>query len=129
MARRRGSDDEPIDDAVERLGDDIARQLLARAATTHDDVERAVRLAAAGNDDRIAVLTTAVDDSLRTRRFLDYWQTTAWANDAQPVVDALAAEVATHPSTELVKLLERAAGHLVKVILKADDSNGEVGGL
>ena len=45
------------------------------------------------------------------------------------MVDALGDEVATHPSAELVVLLQRAAGHLVKVILRADDSNGMIGDL
>lgn len=45
------------------------------------------------------------------------------------MVEALAAEVAAHPSAELVLLLQRGAGHLVKVILRADDSNGLIGGL
>jgi hypothetical protein len=45
------------------------------------------------------------------------------------VVDALAEAVIDRPSAELVLLLERAAGHLVKVILRADDSDGLIGDL
>jgi hypothetical protein len=84
-----------------------------------------VPLAAAGEDERLGVLRSEVDSTLRTRRYLDYWQSTAWAAEGEPVVDAVAAG----PSAELVKLLERAAGHLVKVILRADDSNGLIGDL
>lgn len=40
----------------------------------------------------------AVDDRLRTRRHLDCWASTSWAQDAAPVVDALAVEVA-EPTT------------------------------
>lgn len=49
--------------------------------------------------------------------------------DAAPVVDVLAEEVAGGPSRELVVLLQRAAGHLVKVIMRADDSDGMIGDL
>lgn len=125
-----GSDEvEPIDAVVARLDDEVARRLLVNAAEWHEDVMRAVRLAAAGESERLAVLKAAVDDGLRTRRHLDYWGSSAWARDAAPVVDALADEVTTAPSAELVVLLQRAAGHLVKVILRADDSNGMIGDL
>jgi hypothetical protein len=129
MAGQRVHDDVSIDEAVARLDDQVARRLLSSAAEGHEDVMRAVRLAAADTDDRLAVLTSAVDDGLRTRRHLDYWGSSAWASDAAPVVWALADEVATSPSTELVGLLQRAAGHLVKVIMRADDSNGTIGEL
>ncbi|MFV0257775.1 MAG: hypothetical protein ACK5PP_04925, partial [Acidimicrobiales bacterium] len=45
------------------------------------------------------------------------------------MVSALADEVEAAPSAELVVLLQRAAGHLVKVILRADDSEGTIGNL
>ena len=133
--RRRGwpgpelDDDAPIGALVERLDEQVARRLLANAAERHEDVKRAVRLAAAGGDERLAVLRAAVDEGLRTRRHLDYWASDTWAHDADPVVDALAEEVATGPSAELVAVLQRAAGHLVKVIMRADDSNGMIGDL
>lgn len=70
----QGSDEvEPIDEVVARLDDRVARRLLAGAAEWHEDVMRAVRLAAAGESERLAVLKAAVDDGLRTRRCLDYW--------------------------------------------------------
>lgn len=125
----RGGDDEPIGVVAERLDDHVARRLLADAAEWHEDVMRAVRLAAAGESERMVVLKAAVDDGLRTRRHLDYWASSAWARDAAPVVNALAEEVATAPSAELIVLLQRAAGHLVKVIMRADDSNGTIGEL
>lgn len=80
-------------------------------------------------NDRPSELKTDVDTYLRTRRHLDYWESTTWAHEASPVVDELAAEAAAHPSAELVSLLQRAASHLAKVLLRADDSNGEIGGL
>lgn len=129
MAAKGRDTDEPIEQVVARLDDATARRVLATAAEGHQDVMRAVRLAAAGETDRIAVLKAAVDDGLRTRRHLDYWGSSSWAKDAAPVVDALAEEVSVAPSAELVVLLQRAAGHLVKVILRADDSNGMIGDL
>src|SRR3546814_12403381 len=45
------------------------------------------------------------------------------------MVAALADAVEDGPSRELVELLQRAVGHVVKVILRADDSNGMIGDL
>jgi hypothetical protein len=61
--------------------------------TTGPSTTRSVRLAAAGEGERIAVLKAAVDRDLRTRRHLDCWSSPSWAADVAPVVDALAAEV------------------------------------
>lgn len=41
----------------------------------------------------------------------------------------LAEAVEAGPSRELVELLQRAVGHVVKVILRADDSSGMIGDL
>ncbi|MEZ5373433.1 MAG: hypothetical protein R2704_11985 [Microthrixaceae bacterium] len=131
MPGRDAADDEAIDvdEVVEGLDDQTVRRLLVRSAEAHEDVMRSVRLAAAGTTERLDALTTAIDDGLRTRRHLDYWASSAWARDADPVVDLLAEEVADHPSPQLIALLQRAAGHLVKVIMRADDSNGMIGDL
>ena len=48
---------------------------------------------------------------------------------AQPVVAELENAVEAAPSRELVELLERALGHVVKVIMHADDSDGLIGEL
>ena len=46
-------------------------------------------------------LRTDIDEALRTRRFLDYWESSEWANEATPVVDAIGdAPGALHPSAE-----------------------------
>ena len=74
-------------------------------------------------------LRNAVDAGLRTRRYLDYWESSEWADAASPIVDAFGGFVANSPSQELVELIQRAVGYMVKVILHADDSNGEIGGL
>jgi uncharacterized Zn finger protein len=74
-------------------------------------------------------LRAEIDEGLRTRRFLDYWESSEWASEATPVVDAIRDALAASPSAELLGLIERAVGHVIKVILRADDSNGEIGGL
>ncbi len=86
-------------------------------------------MTAADGTDRLGVLRAAVDAGLRSRRHLDYWGSSSWAADASPVLDALEAELAHGASRGLVELVERAVGHLVKVILRADDSNGMIGDL
>jgi hypothetical protein len=116
-------------EVVARLGDNDVRALLASGAGVSETVARMVRLAAADPEEQIGVLRAEVDRGLRTRRHLDYWQSSDWAIEAAPVVDALAAAVAAGPTAELVTLLERAIGHLVKVLLRADDSNGTIGDL
>jgi hypothetical protein len=129
VTQSREAPDGSSTDLVAVLDDQTARRFLTSAVEGHEDVARAVRLAAAGEDERLRVLRVEVDRGLRTRRYLDYWQSNGWAVDAAPVVDALAEAVAAGSSNELVKLLERAAGHLVKVIGRADDSNGFIGDL
>ena len=130
MARATAGDDEVLlEDLVERLDDHAVRRLLGSAAEAHPDVARAVRLAAASDDERLAVLRSEVDRGLRTRRFLGYRESSAWACDAEPVVEALADALTSGASRELVELLERATGHVVKVILHADDSDGMIGDL
>ena len=74
-------------------------------------------------------LRTEVDQSLRTSRFLDYWESSQWAHEATPVVDAIGDLLAVSPSAELLALIERAIGHVVKVIGQADDSSGEIGAM
>ena len=124
-----GGADDQLADSLGRLGDDEVRALLLEAAADHDDVARALRLAAAAPADRIASLRSEVDGALRTRRFLGYRESIGWAQDAGPVVDELAKQAGVAPSRELLALVERAIGHVVKVILKADDSAGTIGDL
>src|SRR3954471_20909106 len=70
-----------------------------------------------------------VDRGLRTRRFLDYGESAGWARAAQPIIAELEKAVEAAPSRALVELLQRAVGHVVKVIMHADDSNGTIGDL
>lgn len=74
-------------------------------------------------------LRTEVDQILRTSRFLDYWESSQWAREATLVVDAIGDSLAVSPSAELLGLIERAIGHVVKVIGQADDSSGEIGAM
>lgn len=124
-----GDGGDELTDLVGRLAEGTPRDLVLRAAKRYEDVARSVRLASASPVDRASVLRAEVDRGLRTRRYLDSWESSAWAHDGAPVVDALAEAVADGSTQELVILLERAAGHVVKVILRADDSDGMIGDL
>jgi hypothetical protein len=105
------------------------RAVLLSAVDRHPDVERHVRVAAARATGDLTGLRGEVDRGLRTRRFLGYRESSQWARAAQPIVDELRLAVTRAPSRDLVVLLERAVGHVVKVILRADDSNGTIGDL
>jgi hypothetical protein len=105
------------------------RAVLSSAVDRHPDVERHLRLVAARATGDLVGLRREVDRGLRTRRFLAYRESSDWARAARPVVDELRLVVAGAPSRDLVVLLERALGHVVKVIQHADDSNGTIGDL
>src|SRR3546814_12080202 len=92
-----------------------------------EETGRAVRLAAAGPEERLEVLRVEVDSGLRTRRHLGYWEASEWAGEARPVVAALAAAVEVGPNRELVELLQRAVGHVVRVVVLGDDYTGRSG--
>src|SRR5215212_8197190 len=51
------------------------------------------------------------------------------AGAARPIVAELETAVESSPSRALVELLQRALGHVVKVIMHADDSHGLIGDL
>jgi hypothetical protein len=103
--------------------------LLVTAADRHVDVERSIRLSAARASGDLRELRAQVDSGLRTRRFLDYHRSAEWARSARPVVEELAAAARESPSAELVEVLQRAVGHVVKTMLRADDSSGLIGDL
>lgn len=115
------------DEAIAALGLDELRDVLANAARRHADVEREVRLVAARAGGDQTEFRAEVDRSLRTRRFLDYRAGIAFAQAARPVVGELEVMSRKAPSAELVELLQRAIGHVVKVLQHADDSSGAVG--
>jgi hypothetical protein len=125
--RLRG--EEPLDRLVDSLTREQLVEVVVDAAEWHDDVARAIRLAAARNDFGLAVLRREIDGALRTRRFLDYTESMEWAQAGRPVVRELELAVRNAPSRELVELLQRAVGHVVKVIQRADDSSGLIGDL
>jgi hypothetical protein len=119
-----------LDELAVALDAPQLRELLVWAAQWHPDVERRLRLVRARANGDLRVLREEVDCGLRTRRFLGYRESMAWAREARPVVAELERAVEAAPSRELVELLRRAVGHVVKVIqTRADDSSGLVGGL
>lgn len=130
MARRvAAGQSQPIEQLIKSLRQEELAEVVLSAAERHDDVETAVRLVAARSNEDSGVLRSQVDRTLRTRRFLGYWEAMEWARAANPVVAELELAVHTRPSQELVRLLERSVGHVVKVIHHADDSSGLVGDL
>jgi hypothetical protein len=119
----------PIDQLIGSLSPEQLAEVVLDAAERHEDVESAVRLAVARSMDDLGALRAEVDRALRTRRFLGYREAMDWAQAARVVVVELGRVARTSPSRELVALLQRAVGHVVKVIYNADDSSGLIGDL
>jgi len=126
-ARRSEADD--LDTLIERLDPEDLRGIVGKAAERHEDVARAVRLAATRGSGDLSQLKAEIDRGLRTSRYLGYRESGGWAMQARPVVEAIGEAADSSPTGELVLLVERAIGHVVKVILKADDSDGLIGDL
>jgi hypothetical protein len=126
---RGGREQRDLRELIRDLSPEVLQEIVASAADRHDDVERHVRLAAARENGDLAELRAEVDRGLRTRRFLGYRESSEWARAARPVVEELRLVAASSPSRDLVVLVERAIGHVVKVIMHADDSNGTIGDL
>src|SRR3546814_8717140 len=95
--------EQSLQDLVDQLDDVTARRLLADAAMRDEETGRAVRLAAAGPEERLEVLRVEVDSGLRTRRHLGYGEASEWAGEARPVVEALAEAVEVGRARELVE--------------------------
>jgi len=129
-ARSRERAQPPLDVLLGALDPGELREIVAWAADWHEDVERRVRMRAARLSGDVSALREAVDRGLRTRRFLDWRASREWARDARPIVTELQQAADKAPSRELVELLQRAIGHVVKVLqTRADDSSGMVGDL
>jgi hypothetical protein len=119
----------PVEQLIADLTVDELREVVSAAVDHHGDVERQVRLIAGRGAGDLAPLRAEVDRGLRTRRFLGYGESAGWARAARPIVAELEKAVDESPSRSLVELLQRAAGHVVKVIMHADDSDGLIGDL
>jgi hypothetical protein len=118
-----------LGEILDSLPPEELRAIVASAADRHDDVERHIRLSAARVSGDLSELRAEVDRGLRTRRFLGYRESSEWARSARPVVEELRSVAVSSPSRDLVALIERVIGHVVKVIMHADDSNGTIGDL
>ncbi|MDA8342843.1 MAG: hypothetical protein M0007_11555, partial [Actinomycetota bacterium] len=114
---RPGPDD--LDALIEKLEPEDLRAIVGKAADRHEDVARAVRLAATRDSGDLSQLKAEIDRGLRTSRFLGYRESGGWAMQARPIAEAIGEAVDSSPTAELVALIERAIGHVVKVILKA----------
>ena len=102
-------------------------ELLDDVMARHPEAVTTVELAFARSAGDLTALREAVDARMRTRRYLDWRESSEWADEAQPVLDELTTMASERPSDELVLLLQRAADHLHKVLLRVDDSNGSIG--
>ena len=127
--RRRVASETPVEQLIAGLTVDELREVVSATVDRHDDVERQVRLIAGRGRGDLAQLRAEIDRGLRTRRFLGYGESAGWARAARPIVAELESAVAASPSRALVELLQRAVGHVVKVIMHADDSDGLIGDL
>src|SRR5215210_5760209 len=127
--RSRIRSEAPVETLVAGLTVDELREVVAAAVDRHDDVERQVRLIAGRGGGDLSQLRAEIDRGLRTRRFLGYGESAGWARAARPIVAELESAVEAAPSRALVELLHRAVGHVVKVIMHADDSDGLIGDL
>jgi hypothetical protein len=125
----RKDPEKPVEELIVSLTREQLADVVLDAADRHDDVARAVRLVVARSTGDLVALRSEVDGALRTRRFLGYWEAMEWAQAARPVLVELKRTASTAPSRELVELLQRAVGHVVKVIGHADDSSGLIGDL
>jgi hypothetical protein len=125
----RKQSEKPVGELIASLTREQLADVMLDAADRHDDVARAVRLVVARSTGDLVALRREVDLALRTRRFLGYWEAMEWAAAANPVLVELERVARTAPSRELVELLQRAVGHVVKVIHHADDSSGLIGDL
>jgi hypothetical protein len=119
----------PVEELIAGMTVDELRELVSAAVDRHGDIERQVRLIAARGAGDLGQLRAEVDRGLRTRRFLDYGESAGWARAVQPIIAELGNAVDGSPSRSLVELLQRAVGHVVKVIMHADDSDGLIGDL
>ncbi len=131
MARKasRKEAEKPVGELIASHTREQLVDVVADAADRHEDVARAVRLVVARSTGDLVALRNEVDRALRTRRFLGYYEGMDWARAARPVISELERTARASPSPEFVELLQRAVGHVVKVIHQADDSSGLIGDL
>jgi hypothetical protein len=118
-----------VEQLIAGLTADELREVVSAAVERDPDVERQVRLIAARGAGDLAQLRADVDRGLRPRGFLDYGESAEWARAAHPIIAELEKAVEAAPSRALVELLQRAVGHVVKVMMHADDSDGLIGDL
>jgi hypothetical protein len=101
--------------------------LLVEIAASDPAVERRLRLTLQGDAGSTRELARAVDATLRTRRFLDYRESIAYAREAAPVVEALERAAEGPSARDVVPVVERALRHVLRVLHHGDDSAGTCG--
>ena len=129
QSRVRPPREADVEALVSLLGAEELRSIVVDAAAQHEDVARGVRLRSGRAGGDLTALRAEIDQGLRTCRFLGYRESSDWAREAEPIVSEIRDWARTAPSLGLLELIERAAGHVVKVMLHADDSDGTIGDL
>lgn len=105
----------------DELSPDELRDVLDQALQIAPELEAPLRATLRARNGELDGVAAMVDDVLRTRRYLDWRQTRDYHDEAQPVLDLLSRQVDTHPTQQLVDLLQRAIKHVLAVIHRADD--------
>jgi uncharacterized Zn finger protein len=116
-----------LDALIATLDSDDLRAIVGNAAEHHEEVAEAIRSAPSPGSGILGRLRADIDRGLRAGRFLGYYESRGWAQETRPIVEEIREAVRSSPSAELVVLIERAIGRVVKVILHADDSDGLIG--
>ena len=112
---------------LSRLPSERLVDLLVELAASDPGVDRRLRLVLQGDAGSTRELARTVDATLRTRRFLDYRESIAYARDAAPVVEALERAADGPSARDVVPVVERALKHVLRVLHHGDDSAGTCG--
>ena len=116
-----------LDPALRDLSQEQLVDLLLTLTRSDPELERQVRRALKAQSAVVSELAQAVQEVLRTRRYLDYREMIEYAQEARPLVDALAEAAEGPEAAQLVPVVEKAVGHVLKALLNGDDSSGAGG--
>lgn len=105
------------------LDPEAAESLLLELAASHPAALDTLRRIANRSRGDVSAYAELVD-SLRTRRALDYRAANEHGREAHAVVDELERALTAETAPGLLPLVETAIKHLVRVLLRSDDSSG-----
>lgn len=107
---------------LDSLDADELREVIRNLAVSPDTAAALDRMATAATGD-VSGLGSVVD-SIRVRGHLDYRRANRHGQDSHLVVDQLEEMLSPTTADGLLPLIERAVDHLVRAILRSDDSSG-----